>query len=271
MAPGESVSRASLALHARLERLVVGHADHVVCVTDRHTALMRQTYGDLPAATFATIPNGYAAEEFAAPDGEGRDPGRDRAGQLAITYTGSLYIWRDLSPLLRALRVLIDAGELRADDVVLNMVGRCEEALGRPVAEVARDFGLEGVVRLRGQVSRPEALRFMRAADILLVLAENLTMQVPGKTYEYLGAGKPILALTGDGATADLVRETGAGEVVAPTDVDGLVAALRRQLARRRAGEAQGEPSLRRRFDRRTLTGGFATLFGAPRAARTLA
>jgi glycosyltransferase involved in cell wall biosynthesis len=48
-----------------------------------------------------------------------------------------------------------------------------------------------------------------------------------GKVYEYLAAGRPILAVVPpDGAAAELVRETGAGIVAAPDDVEGIRDAL---------------------------------------------
>jgi glycosyltransferase involved in cell wall biosynthesis len=48
-----------------------------------------------------------------------------------------------------------------------------------------------------------------------------------GKVFEYLAAGRPILAaVPPDGAAADLIRETGAGVVVAPDDVGGMRLAL---------------------------------------------
>jgi glycosyltransferase involved in cell wall biosynthesis len=48
-----------------------------------------------------------------------------------------------------------------------------------------------------------------------------------GKVFEYLAAGRPILAaVPPEGAAASLIRETGAGTVVAPDDVAGLRAAL---------------------------------------------
>jgi glycosyltransferase involved in cell wall biosynthesis len=47
------------------------------------------------------------------------------------------------------------------------------------------------------------------------------------KIFEYLAAGRPILAaVPPDGEAAELIRETGAGVVVAPDDVDGIAAAL---------------------------------------------
>ncbi len=45
--------------------------------------------------------------------------------------------------------------------------------------------------------------------------------------FEYIAAGRPILALVPpDGAAADLLRETGTGVVVPPEDVDAICEAL---------------------------------------------
>jgi hypothetical protein len=77
-----------------------------------------------------------------------------------------------------------------------------------------------------------------------------------GKVFEYLAADRPILAVVPpDGAAADLIRETGAGTVVAPDDVDGMVAALRNLHARWKAGELEDAPlsdEWRARVSRRT-------------------
>jgi glycosyltransferase involved in cell wall biosynthesis len=55
--------------------------------------------------------------------------------------------------------------------------------------------------------------------------------------FEYLAAGRPILAVVPpDGAAAELVRETGAGLVVAPDDVAGIRDALRELHARHQNG-----------------------------------
>ena len=58
-----------------------------------------------------------------------------------------------------------------------------------------------------------------------------------GKVFEYLAAERPILAVVPpDGAAADLIRDAGAGVVVAPDDVGGMVAALHDLHGRWRAG-----------------------------------
>jgi sirohydrochlorin ferrochelatase len=59
-----------------------------------------------------------------------------------------------------------------------------------------------------------------------------------GKVFEYLGAGRPVVALVPpNGAAARLLRDTGAGIIVASDDVEGAAAALRELRDRWAAGD----------------------------------
>src|SRR5207245_6583640 len=51
-------------LEVALEERVVRTASTVVCVTNRHSDLMRGLYPDLPGDTFVTIPNGFDEAEW---------------------------------------------------------------------------------------------------------------------------------------------------------------------------------------------------------------
>jgi glycosyltransferase involved in cell wall biosynthesis len=53
---------------------------------------------------------------------------------------------------------------------------------------------------------------------------------VPGKTYEYLASGRPILAAVPEGDARDLVAASGRGLVCDPDDVDGIALIIREQL-----------------------------------------
>ena len=77
-----------------------------------------------------------------------------------------------------------------------------------------------------------------------------------GKIFEYLAAERPILAaVPPDGVAAGLVRETGAGVIVAPDDEQGLREALLGLHARWRAGRLEDgylSDEQRHRLSRRT-------------------
>jgi glycosyltransferase involved in cell wall biosynthesis len=104
------------------------------------------------------------------------------------------------------------------------------ELVGSREHPVAVPDGLP--VTLRDPVDYTESLALMRASDALLVVDAPAERSVflPSKLVDYLGAGRPIVALTPPGAAADLVDRAG-GWVADPADpvagADALAAALR--------------------------------------------
>ena len=85
------------------------------------------------------------------------------------------------------------------------------------------------------------ALEEMIRADALLVLqASNCNEQIPAKLYEYLRAGRPIVALSDPlGDTASLLHEAGVDTIARLDSIDGIAELLARFLDRaatRRAG-----------------------------------
>jgi hypothetical protein len=103
-------------------------------------------------------------------------------------------------------------------------------------------LGFTGIVTWTGPLSHAEARRAQREADLLLLWKPHhgRTM-VPGKTYEYLDSGRPILALlpAGDEAAALVARAGGA--VVDPGDRAAIAAAIgARYDAWKETGRAPG-------------------------------
>jgi glycosyltransferase involved in cell wall biosynthesis len=117
-------------------------------------------------------------------------------------------------------------------------------------------------------VPRRQALELQRDSEALLLLlpeAGGRGKTVPsGKIFEYLAAERPILAaVPPDGVAAQLVREAGAGVVVAPDDVKSISAALDGLVKRWRAGALDGaplQPTLKARLSRKTRTRELADL-----------
>jgi hypothetical protein len=71
---------------------------------------------------------------------------------------------------------------------------------------------------------------------------------IPYKTFEYLAARRPILAAVPDGDVRDLLTPMRDVSLVRPADVDGMVAALRAQIARGPVADLTdglGAPALR--------------------------
>ena len=71
---------------------------------------------------------------------------------------------------------------------------------------------------------------------------------IPYKTYEYLGAQRPILAAVPDGDVRDMLAPLPGVTLVRPGDVDAMAEALRPTHRRRaRVADAATRPALERR------------------------
>jgi glycosyltransferase involved in cell wall biosynthesis len=131
------------------------------------------------------------------------------------------------------------------------------------VSSMAEAAGLQGAVSAHSTVPYAEALKAMAACDVLLVLgsAESDKYAVTGKVFEYLGLRKPILALAGPGALADLMGREKFGLRVPFGEPEALAAALGRLYTDVRSGAQEAYlPADCSKFSRRGTTGQLAAL-----------
>jgi glycosyltransferase involved in cell wall biosynthesis len=252
-------------INRALERMTVSRADAVVCVTEEHAALMRAAYDQMAASKFAVVMNGFDGLEWqeaieSLPAAERYAAGAPR--KFRVTYAGNLYMKRNPSPLFRALRTLIDCGEIARDEVSVELIGSCESSEGRGMADLVSEAGIGGCVEMTGMLSHSETLRRLLQSDLLLLLAEELVVQIPGKTFEYLKTRRPILALACEGAVAKLLRRTGGAWVVNPNDQPGVINAVRECYRLWKCGQPGPAPDPRivESFDRRRTTARIADL-----------
>jgi glycosyltransferase involved in cell wall biosynthesis len=264
--PGWFLPKAAIVANRKLEQMVMKRADHVVSVTEGHSVKLREAYSQYPPDKFSFIPNGFDSAEWTEIDRERINNARKLKPadkKFTILYAGQLYAQRNPLPLFKALQTLIESGEIERDRLQVDLVGWCDTSGDRSVPDLIAEAELQDCVNIVGPRTRQETLRRMTEADLLLLLAENLTIQIPGKTYEYLKAGTPILAFTSEGALSNLIRSTGCGWSVDPSDQEGIVKALRECYSDWKIGKVShvSDPETVNRFDRRTTTGQMAKLF----------
>jgi hypothetical protein len=161
---------------------------------------------------------------------------------VRLLHAGEIYAGRDPGPLFDVLTRLNDEGTRRFR---LDILGRCEELRNYP-----------DCATLLGQRRYQETLHAMESADILVLFdSPGRKIGVPAKLYEYLGAGRPILALAEpDGDTANILRSSGVlHRLASPRDTESIRAALT-SLLTAMDGEFAADPSRLARFTRARLT-----------------
>ena len=216
-------------LDARLEKAVISAADRHVAVTRPIAADLRVRFG----VDAVWVPNGFDPHIL----GEGSGDGATEAQGVRLVHTGRLSRvgGRDSRPLFEALALALRRDVVAAQALRLVLVGPIDSR----ERELVEAFQLERAVEIVGPVRHPSALSKQRAADVLLLVTSANGSEATGKIFEYIGAGRPIVALAGENEAARIVRETRSGVVVRPDDV----AAIADVLVRLARGENFGRPN----------------------------
>ena len=234
------------------ERRVLEQAARVVFASDMTRERMAELYPEL-SPRFLTIPSGF---DPAAPVAPPRPVvTRDR---MTIAYIGTLYAHRPPDVFLEALRMALDAHPEVAAALHVEFVGRCEA-----VREAATSMGLDAWITVTPTVPVADSRRRMRDADVLLLLQTRDDERdcVSGKVYEYLAAGRPILAVvTPGGANDRLLREAGVRHCIAASDRAGVARAIVDVCQQWQRGQlvTDVEPSWCTQFEMRGLAGRLA-------------
>lgn len=204
---GEATRRRALEIEAETVRL----ADLVIAVTHSSRAAIQGRYPDQPAAKFAVVSNGYDPDLFKA--FHARPHGRDK---ILVTHVGTVYHNSSPRPFFEAVRRLAPALRDRLDIRFIGRVAESERAVIENAGPRVSHYAF---------MPQREAVRHMEETDfLLLVLTDNIS--IPGKVYEYLATGKPIVALSPPGGEVErLMAETGAGFCVDPGDIDAIARA----------------------------------------------
>ncbi len=253
--------RAKQAAIARMARWCVRGMD-AASVVDHAVEEVRALRADLP---LAVIPNGIDLEELAAIERH-PDP-----SHCTFAFTGWFFGDRSPRHLLQAVAELVrDRAELR-DVIRLRFMG------GFPDADRSRiaDLGLEQLVLIEPPAAHADALQAQSDADVALIFMQDGgglgEKFLPGKVWELLACGRPVLAMVPRGGAA--ARELAAVDaaIVAPGDVAGTRAAVERYVDQWRAGTL-ASPALasevRTRISRQTQAELLADLVRATVGAR---
>lgn len=153
-------------------------------------------------------------------------------GHSAIVNTGNFHLPnQSVASFLAALKHLKESFSEASEKWYFHYYG----GQGDHVREQADRFGLNDRIVLHGRVSRREALSAVKGANLAVVISSVYDQSslkdkgiVPGKIFEAIGLGTPVLLIAphGNDATA-LMTSTGLVKSFTGSDTQGMVSLLK--------------------------------------------
>jgi glycosyltransferase involved in cell wall biosynthesis len=186
-----------------LERIFLRRADAVIANTEHAMLKLREKFPSVKTKVH-TIWNGFDPEEHITPTALPRGDCR------VLIHAGELYAGRNATPILESIARLVAVHRLPLKGIRVRLIGEME-----PGTLPNKDFLDRGLQQgwlelIPRRVPKSEALQLARSSNFLLLLQPQSSIQVPGKLFEYLQIGRPILAFVPrDSASERLLMQSG--------------------------------------------------------------
>lgn len=207
-----SLSSWARARHKKLEHKVLTSADKVITIAPYHVDRLQVLSG----RQVELITNGFDEDDFAQID-------HFPTQKFTIRHVGVVDELRDPQPVMDVLKELCVSDADFATSVFVEFIGKVNSAFKN---RVAADEVLSKIIQFTDQMPHDQLLKIYGSTNLqLLVLAHTVIApgNLPGKFFEYLASGNPILAIGPvQGDAARVLQESQAGKIHERTDLNGI-------------------------------------------------
>ena len=177
------LSKRSRRNHLKLEHSVLHVADQILTVSPS----LKSSLTDLGARKIDIITNGY---DFDPPESNGQN-----IKKFTLSHVGLLNLNRNPNSLWKVLNEVVDKIPGFAEDREINWAGTIENEV---IASLESYTNLRNRYIQQGYLSHDHVLEVYSKTAVLLLLinnTDNARWILPGKMFEYIAQGKPILSL----------------------------------------------------------------------------
>ncbi|OWK74219.1 glycosyl transferase family 1 [Flavobacteriaceae bacterium JJC] len=194
------------------------------------------------------ITNGFDQEDSQIPISEAKKQ------KFTLSYIGVLEQLRNPAILWQVLSELIHENGDFKKDFELKFVGRIDDKI---IAEIESSV-LKNSVKNLGYLAHSEANIEMQSSDLLLMTNfpnESSQGIIPGKIFEYLATGKPIVSFgPKDSDVKKILEETNAGKHFSYEDSEDLKLFILEKYKNWKLGLITSDTQNIEKFSRRNLT-----------------
>lgn len=197
-------SKPTLCIDNKLERSVLQQSAHTIFITESMREDYTSKYSFLKDKS-SVLYWGYNEADFGSltpnhPDELGQDLSKE---VKTLLHAGNIFDYQNPEKLWKTIRIKIDRGE----KFKIKFLG----TIGPAIKKSIEQNGLSEITEYIGFLPYKEMLLELSSADYLLVCATE-KRHVPGKLFEYLRTGKPIVAFGQDNdEVSRILQEANAG------------------------------------------------------------
>lgn len=241
------LNAASRQKHKQLEQKVLQSADQVI-VTSQVTA---NEFNEITTKPVSVITNGYDHEISGSPQLDSK---------FSISHIGTLLSERNPEELWKVLRDLSKENNTFRSMLQINLIG----SVSQEVLFSLESFGLTEFLNLKGYVSHSAAISYQRSSQVLLLVeidSEATRCIIPGKLFEYLVSGRPILAIGPENSDVEtIISETNTGHYFKHSDYRPLKETILKHFEAFRKQDLKSHPVGLQQYHRKALTKKLAEL-----------
>ena len=182
------------------ERKVFEKADAITFTSANTQDLIMKNYSSNIREKSNVIPHCYENKFFKF--------NNRKNNKITFSYLGNFYGKRTPEPLLKAIDQIRIQNPKLLNNIFFNFYGSQDEIS----QDIIDKFNFsERLVKFNSPISYIKSLEKMQQADILLIIdaAFEKSVFLPSKLIDYLGSKTPILGISPDGTTKDLLKSIG--------------------------------------------------------------
>jgi glycosyltransferase involved in cell wall biosynthesis len=247
------VGTAARLRHKKLEANVLKEADEIVTITPFYARQFKSLSGkDVKLYT-----NGFDEDDF-------RDLVYQPTEKFVIRHVGIVNEKCDPRPLMQAILTLMNEDKKFRTLVQVEFIG---EVHGQFKSYVNSDAALDAITKFTGNIPHKELIKLYGSSSMLILVLHGYKDGegfMPGKMFEYLATGLPVLGVGPAGDAANLLNETHVGKMFSAFDQKDIVAFLKFYFTRwNRDVTAKGEKSITHKYTRKKITEEFTFLLSS--------
>lgn len=208
--------------HRKLEHKVLSTADKVLTITPFYV----RHFERLGNRKVTFIPNGYDEDDF-------KNLQHVRGNNFVIRHVGIVNEKCDPRPFMNAIKELCAAQPPFHSKVKIDFVGEVHNQFR---AFVQEDVLLSGITTFTPPVPHKQLIALYGTASMLLLVLhgyKDAEGYMPGKLFEYLAAGLPVIGVgPTEGDAGALLKQTKAGVMFEADQVEQIKAEMLREFNR---------------------------------------